>query len=732
MNSSNVETLQRADNGPICEPGRNCWRLAPAARAAVLIDGAAYYRAFKRAVANARQRVMVIGWDVNSQTLLEFPDDATGSLPNELGPFLNAVAARSDGPEIRVLCWDSPLIYDLDREWLPQARFDWFTHPRLRFALDDAHPIGASQHQKIVVVDDRIAFCGGFDLTIGRLDDSEHEADDPRRVTPSGRRYHPFHDLMMLVDGEAAAALGTLARERWQTACGELLAPIECDDDPWPEELVPDFTDVEIAIARTRPAWRALDEVREVEALFLDSIAAARDTIYIENQYFACERIVEAMISRLQESDGPEIVVILPGKSSGWLEETTMGRRRKRQLARLRASDQFGRFGAFAPRAGGGEGWVEVHSKVTVIDDRFLRIGSANLNNRSMGLDSECDLALESKGRMDISRAIISLRDRLLAEHLKAEPERIAAERERAGSLLGAIRMLDEDGARLVPVESSDDALADGADPLTELIAESTVIDPTGPSEPERIADNVIDTETGPRRIRRAALELSAAVVVLLALAALWRWGPLHDLVAPDNLQVWGAALRETWWGMAATFLAYLVGGLVMVPVVALITITAVVFGPLVGFPLALVSSVASGVLGYWLGARLGRQRLRQLTGTRLDRVSRALAHRGLLSIIILRILPVAPFTVINCAAGASHIRFRDFLLGTVIGMAPGILAMTALADRILEAVRDPNLVNLLLLVATLVVIGLAVAWVMRRFGRPGRNPDSVGRQSTP
>jgi uncharacterized membrane protein YdjX (TVP38/TMEM64 family) len=183
---------------------------------------------------------------------------------------------------------------------------------------------------------------------------------------------------------------------------------------------------------------------------------------------------------------------------------------------------------------------------------------------------------------------------------------------------------------------------------------------------------------------------------------------------------------------MAATFLAYLVGGLVMVPVVALITITAVVFGPLVGFPLALVSSVASGVLGYWLGARLGRQRLRQLTGTRLDRVSRALAHRGLLSIIILRILPVAPFTVINCAAGASHIRFRDFLLGTVIGMAPGILAMTALADRILEAVRNPNLVNLLLLVATLVVIGLAVAWVMRRFGRPGRNPDSVGRQSTP
>ena len=104
---------------------------------------------------------------------------------------------------------------------MPLYALNWKTHSRVRFYMDDKHPVGASQHQKIVVVDDAVAFSGGLDLRKWRWDTPEHHIDDQRRVDPDGKPYPPFHDVQMVVDGAAAAALGQLARERWQRATGE-------------------------------------------------------------------------------------------------------------------------------------------------------------------------------------------------------------------------------------------------------------------------------------------------------------------------------------------------------------------------------------------------------------------------------------------------------------------------------------------------------------------------------
>ena len=411
--------------------GENCWRTAHAARVAVLVDGEAYFDAFAAAAEQAQRSILILAWDFNSQTVLRAPADGP---PLLLGDFLNFLVRRRRRLEVRVLIWDYPMIFGTDREFPPIYGLGWKPHRRVRVRYDNTHPVGGCHHQKMVVIDDRIAFCGGIDLTARRWDTCEHRPGDARRVV-AGAPYPPFHDLMMMVDGEAAGALGVLARERWQAATGRRLESLPTRADPWPKCVEPLTTDVEIAVARTLPPGEQRPPVREVEALYLDLIAGAERYIYIENQYFTSEKIGEALAARLAQETGPEIVLVLRLLSHGWLEELTMQKLRHRLIERLRQADRGARFHAYYAFIDGLEAGtcIDVHSKLMLIDDAWLRVGSANLCNRSMALDSECDLALEASGRTDIARQIRALRDRLLAEHLGVPPERVAREIEARG-----------------------------------------------------------------------------------------------------------------------------------------------------------------------------------------------------------------------------------------------------------------------------------------------------------
>jgi len=240
MSQQPDETI-RGHPSRILDAGRNCWRVARAGRVAFLVDGEAYFAAFRAAAARARHSIFVVGWDVDSRTAL-VGDAAADGLPATLGDYLDALARRRRTLRIHVLDWDFAMLYALERELLPIYTLGWQTHRRLRFRLDDHHPLGASHHQKIVVVDDALAFVGGIDLTIRRWDTPEHRPDEPRRVDPSGDPYPPFHDVQVMVDGDAAAALGELARERWRRATGRDPRGLaeRSDDDPWPTGVEPD------------------------------------------------------------------------------------------------------------------------------------------------------------------------------------------------------------------------------------------------------------------------------------------------------------------------------------------------------------------------------------------------------------------------------------------------------------------------------------------------------------
>jgi phosphatidylserine/phosphatidylglycerophosphate/cardiolipin synthase-like enzyme/uncharacterized membrane protein YdjX (TVP38/TMEM64 family) len=709
----------------ILKKGRNCRELAATGRAAVVVDGRDYYRAFKEALEGAKRQVFIMGWDIDSRVKLLRGEDGDGPT---LGQFVDRLAHEREHLDIYVLSWDFAVLYTLDRETLPKYKLGFKTHPRVHFRLDGEHPLGASHHQKVVVVDDRMAFSGGLDLTRERWDTSQHLLDDERRVKPDGEPYHPFHDIQMAVEGEAARALGDLCRERWLMSTGEKIEPAEAtgEDDIWPASLEPDFRDVEVGISLTVPAFKSRPEVREVETLYVDAIMAARDYIYIENQYFSSNTIRKVLLRRLAQEDCPEILVILPLHSTGWLAQNIMDAIRARYVDELRRADKHGRITFCRPHSGAGDsGFLMVHAKMFIADHAFLRVGSSNLSNRSMGLDTECDLCLEAGGRDDVAEGIRGIRDRLLAEHLGVAAEEVARAVDEHGSMAGAVAALSGEGKTLVRLDVEQDL-------LTRLVSsEAEKVDPERPFALDRVMDEFA-RENGDHEVLKGFAKIGGVAAVLLGLAATWRWTPLGDYLTAHRIAAWAAAFSHLNLAPAVMIGIYVVGSLVMFPVTALVVATAIVFDPWQAFGYTLAGTQVSAALTYWLGRKLGQESLRRVAGDRVNRVSRQLANHGILAVAVVRNLPVAPFTVINLASGASHISFRDYALGTLLGMVPGIAAVTVFTDSLLDFVQDPEWSTLGVLVLVGVLFLGGSWWLGRRLshrwrGRRRKKPEHHG-----
>src|SRR5262245_5167511 len=268
----------------ILQPGRNVWRIERAPRAAVLVDGAAFFGALRQAFLNARRSILIVGWDIDSRTRLVGGSEPQDGYSPVLVEFLSELVRTRPELQVYILLWDFSVVYAAERELFPRLSLQWTTPERVTLCMDDAVPFGSSQHQKLFVIDDALAFSGGLDLTQRRWDTEDHRVDDPARVDVAGHPYPPFHDVQMMVDGEAARTLAVLARRRWYNAYGAE-PPIAPFGDPWPREVMPQFSNVRVGIARTQPAFEDQEEVKEVEVLFLDAVDQAERSIYIENQF---------------------------------------------------------------------------------------------------------------------------------------------------------------------------------------------------------------------------------------------------------------------------------------------------------------------------------------------------------------------------------------------------------------------------------------------------------------
>ena len=464
------------------EPG--VWRYARASRARLVVDGEDYFDFIQQAMLRARQRILLIGWDFDTRIHLSrgrrwYQRPFKRDYPSRLGSFILWLARNRSGLDIKILKWSYGFVKFFGRGSMLMDLARWMPNRQIDFKFDTAHPIGCSHHQKIVVIDDRFAVCGGIDLTTKRWDTREHIEHDRRRADPDDNAMGPWHDLTMMMEGEVAETLGELGRSRWVRAGGDPLGPAkQGEGSAWPDGMMPHFENVEIGIARTMAPYAGEDGIDEIEQLFVRQIKAAKKFVYAESQYFASRAIADAIAERLQEDDPPEFVIVNPVTADGWVEAKAMDPARARLLAALRDIDTHDRFHLYVPYTG--ETPIYVHAKLMIVDDRLIRVGSANMNNRSMGLDSECDIFIDCDrpGNEHACERIRKIRISLLAEHLAIGEIECEDMLKRAGSMAGLIAMLG--GGRrctLRPFHPPEPGELEGE------LAERQVFDPEEPAE---------------------------------------------------------------------------------------------------------------------------------------------------------------------------------------------------------------------------------------------------------
>jgi uncharacterized membrane protein YdjX (TVP38/TMEM64 family) len=209
----------------------------------------------------------------------------------------------------------------------------------------------------------------------------------------------------------------------------------------------------------------------------------------------------------------------------------------------------------------------------------------------------------------------------------------------------------------------------------------------------------------------RARWLLAGISLGIVGLAFLvWRFTPLAQWASAQQLAGLIGNLRDAWWAPVAIIALYIIGGLIVFPITLLIAATAVVFDPLLAATLSFAGVLANAVATYLIGARLVRGMMLAAFGPTVRHLSAVLADRGVIAIAIIRMLPIAPFTLINIAAGSIGVRWRDYVIGTALGIAPGIIALTVFGRRLREVISHPTFTNIAILVAAVIGwIGLSL-----------------------
>jgi phospholipase D1/2 len=411
-----------------------CWKVHERAKTALLIDGRDYYRAFYSAALTAKKSILLLGWQFDSDVeLLRGEDLPEGAQAEDvrLLSLLDRLCRARPELEVRVLAWDHSVIFALERELLQRLYFEAITCKGFTFQWDNTVPMQGSHHQKVAIIDGRIAFFGSQDICQARWDDSTHRVPNELR-TSRGSFHQPYHEVQVAAVGrEVVRSFVDLFAWRWYGATGEqidvekLIDQEEADNSFSFPVTLPMAEKSRLGIARTIPEVENRVYVDEVSKLHVAAIGKAERFIYIESQYLTSCAVRDALIARMHDEERPklDIIVLLPHKPEKFKEEMTVGIPQAVMLKLL--SDEakkhghaLGIYNVLTGHDEEGEPvYVYIHSKLMIVDDAIFLVGSANLTNRSMTIDSELVVAYEANGDRRVRDAIRRARVRLMLEH---------------------------------------------------------------------------------------------------------------------------------------------------------------------------------------------------------------------------------------------------------------------------------------------------------------------------
>jgi phospholipase D1/2 len=198
-------------------------------------------------------------------------------------------------------------------------------------------------------------------------------------------------------------------------------------------------------------------------------------------------------------------------------------------------------------------------------------------------------------------------------------------------------------------------------------------------------------------------IRAAVVVAVIALLGAAWKWTRLSEWADPERLAQLFEPYRTNWLVFPASIVVFVVAELFLFPVTVLIFVCGLAFGPWLGTLYAFAGSLASAVVPFLIGRRLGRDKLERLGGSIVLKLEKALDKRGLIAVFLVRKIP-APYTLVNLVCGASPLSLRDFVLGTILGMGTGIVLITVISGQLMDMLRHPELKQ--------VVIGLVLLFV--------------------
>jgi len=696
------------------KPGHNCRTIETARHACVLIDYATYYDALYSSLLKAKKSIFVLGWDIDSRIELRRGEDVDYSgAPVTFSDVVCKVAKERPDVQVYLNKWDYSYFFMKQREPLWQHKWEKCGLENIHPCLDGVVPLGACHHQKIVVIDDELAFWGGMDVAQGRWDKREHHPRNHHRADPGGlpspdtlHKFGPYHDIQAVLCGPAVRAFAQQVRERWKLASDiepvPYQPPADMDALPasWPDDHKPGFDNAAIAVARTVPPMKGEKLVDEVRHLLLDEIAQAKNFIYMENQYVANLEIARALNKALRANPDLRVLIVSCDHPQGIMEAKVMWANRVRFRDVIEEGGAADRVAMVNPISSenGLTKPVHIHSKLTIIDDRYLHIGSANICNRSMGLDTEWDVSIA--GDEDaIRKQITATRNDLIREHCGreiADIQNIITSQKSVQTFLEDVPTSRQHFRRLEDEEYRDQ----------RFIKLATFFgDPKKPLIP---TDWTIRFHRGPQRraFYQGLARFGILIAVIAALAAIWRFTPLSDYTNTQTAASLFARMGDSPSAIAWGIGLYTIGGLIFFPITVMTAAAVVAFGPIKGVIVGFAGALMSGVLGYAVGRAVRMERLKKFFGDRSEKVMKKIKGSGVIGVALIRSVPLAPYPLINMVFGASGISLAAFIIGTFLGLAPGKVALALAGDSLVNVVKDPSPANI-----GYVAIGIAV-WI--------------------
>ncbi len=707
-------------SGSIFKQGENCWVTSTATFASPLIDCANYYRALHSSIVKAKHSIFIVGWDIDSRIrLLRGEEEAQSEAPSVVSDLLAWKAEQNPDINIYLLRWDSSLAFFAQREMWAKEVWDEKTPDNVKTELDDTIPMGGSQHQKIVVIDDELVFSGGMDVSTNRWDTRDHPVLSDERMGPDGE-YGPLHDVQIVSSGPVVKDFADLVRWRWLRVAEDqpidireeaLNGPDAPIPESWPEGVEPWFEGVECALARTIPFMDEVEPVQEVRHMLLDLISQAENLIYIENQFTTRQEIAEALNRRLKECPSLHVIIVSSYEPKGKFEQEAFWASRiefKDILENGVEKDRVTMTYSSCQDMKGRKAYKRIHSKVMTIDDKYAVIGSSNLSNRSMSLDTEIDMVLHGDSENN-RKQVARVRNDLLAEHTGREVEDTADLLNQNSPVTALLEGQLAHGYILTEV--NDQVFTEQSD--TNIFRSLS-----DPEEPLISLPTMDGSATPARNPRRRTIMIAIGTVVLAIIAGLLVWASYSiEWLSSENINAFLEKSRGTYFALPTVLMVYVIGGLLFFPVTVLSLAVAAIFGPIWGPIYGIMGALLSSATTFGIGKLLGNAGLKKVGGPKVEALDKKLKTSGIVGVAAIRMLPIAPFSLVNLVAGISSIGIVQFLVGTFLGMFPPMIAKGLVGDSITQIFRNPSPETISYLVGGIVLWGLMI-WGSQKFAR--------------